>query len=195
MKLKNLMVIFAIAVVAAMLWGPITGIQSASNPPGVTQTETGTTQPDGNVASGPLKAAPPSDGKPVPMSYDTLYRDLSTAPATISKLQFVKDEAGNVQFVNAEYKDGRKVRVEIPGQAGAAQLLDAATKGNVANDTKNRADDRTFLDGLIGWLPMLLMVGLFHLVYPRPAQCCRCPAYPAEPDQRTAEVDSACHFR
>ncbi|MFA7340780.1 MAG: ATP-dependent zinc metalloprotease FtsH [Candidatus Obscuribacterales bacterium] len=156
MKLKNLMVIFLIAVAAVMLWGPISGIQNASNPPSVTQT-----QPDGTVVNVPAKTAPPADGKPVPMSYDTLYRDLSTTPGSITKLQFVKDEAGNVQYVNAEYKDGRKVRVEIPGQAGAAQLLDAATKGNVANDTKNRADDRTFLDSLIGWLPMLLMVGLF----------------------------------
>ena len=117
MKLKNLMVIFLIAVVAAVLWGPISGIQNASNPPSVTQT-----QPDGTVVNVPAKAAPPADGKPVPMSYDTLYRDLSTTPGSITKLQFVKDEAGNVQFVNAEYKDGRKVRVEIPGQAGAAQL-------------------------------------------------------------------------
>jgi cell division protease FtsH len=160
MKFKNLMVIFLIAVVAAMFWGPITGFQQASNPTSTTQVGTngtpGAVKPDGNA----VVAANP-DAKPVPMSYDTLYRDLSSNPSTVTKLQFVKDEAGNVQYVNADYKDGRKVRVEIPGQAGASQLLDAATKGNVPNDTKNRADDRTFLDGLIGWLPMLLMVGLF----------------------------------
>ncbi len=160
MKFKNLMVIFLIAVVAALFWGPITGIQQASNPTSTTQVSTngapGAAKPDGNA----VVAANP-DAKPVPMSYDTLYRDLSANPSTVTKLQFVKDEAGNVQYVNADYKDGRKVRVEIPGQAGASQLLDAATKGNVPNDTKNRADDRTFLDGLIGWLPMLLMVGLF----------------------------------
>src|SRR3990167_7299418 len=105
MKFKNLMVIVVIAFIAAMLWAPISGIQNASNPPNATQTQPGGTQSDGTAV---LNGAIKSDGKPVKMSYDTLYRDLSTAPGSISKLQFVKDEAGNVQFVNAEYKDGRK---------------------------------------------------------------------------------------
>ncbi len=94
------------------------------------------------------------------MSYDTLYRDLSTNSGTIARLLFVKDEAGNVQYATVTYKDGKVVRVEIPGPAGAAQLLDAATKGNVPNDTKNRSADRTIFDALLGWLPMILIFGL-----------------------------------
>ncbi len=160
MKVKYLLAILGI-VIAALVWGQFSKSPDVANPPAVTQTNgngTSTTSPTGTLT------APASNGRgtkePAAMAYDVLLRDVSAAPATIGKLQFVKDVAGNVQHVVATYKDGRTVKVEIPGQAGVAQLLDAATKNNVPNDAKSGTVERTFFDTLIGFLPMILMIGV-----------------------------------
>jgi len=158
MKVKYLLTILAI-VIGTLVWGQYTKSQNAVVAP-VVATQPATPGASGSPA---LTAVAPTNAKdskdPVVMGYDSLYRDLNASPATIAKLEFVKDDAGNVQNVIATYKDGHTAKVEIPGQAGAAQLLDAATKNNVPNDTKLRVIEHSFFDSLLGFLPMILMFG------------------------------------
>lgn len=96
----------------------------------------------------------------VTVDFNTLLTQVQTEPNTISALTFVKDDAGNVQYVNVSYVDDRLAKVELAGQPGTQKLLDAAVTNKVKNDTKSAAGEKTFFDVLLGYLPMILIFGL-----------------------------------
>jgi cell division protease FtsH len=96
----------------------------------------------------------------VTVDFNTLLTQVQTEPNTISALTFVKDDAGNVQYVNVSYVDDRLAKVELAGQPGTQKLLDAAVTNKVKNDTKSAAGEKTFFEVLLGYLPMILIFGL-----------------------------------
>lgn len=96
----------------------------------------------------------------VDVDFNTLLTQVQNEPRTISSLSFVKDESGNVQYVNVKYVDDRIAKVELAGQPGTQKLLDAAVSANVKNETKPAANEKGFFDVLLSMLPTLLFFGL-----------------------------------
>lgn len=168
MKSKLLWSILAIVFVVFVLGPSFNGNQQAGNntPVSIQQHESQLKQAT-NAASAPADGSPAAlaanrdqAGQPVKATYDSLLRDVKERPQDIKLISFVKDETNTVVFVEATYKNGNVYRVDVAGTPGVSKLLDAAIDNNVANDTKGGARERSFMDALIGWLPMILIFGL-----------------------------------
>jgi cell division protease FtsH len=89
--------------------------------------------------------------------FDALLADVKEYPQAINRVTFVKDEMGNVSYVEAEYQPQLKFRVDIAGTPAVTMLLTAAVDNGVPNDTKTVASERGMGETLAGWLPMILI--------------------------------------
>src|SRR5262249_8694401 len=105
-------------------------------------------------------ASAPQNQKPEEVSYDQILNLIQNDPQSVTKVTPVKSgPLSQVNEVTVERKNAAPEHAIVPGEAGNARIIDAASKTGVKLEAKDDAaqSSGSIWSTLLGWLPMILI--------------------------------------